>query len=186
MRPISGTITLTLACSAALAVPTSANAHDDPAAHGSAGTKLTKTEKKQIARARAATERYSDVGLAVAKGYKPASPCVSADGLGGMGFHYVKSALMASPQVDLRKPEALLIAPGKGGKPTLIGVEYMAIDADGDVATDDDRPRLFGQDFDGPIPARFPGDAVHYELHVWLHKKNPSGLFAPFNPNVRC
>ena len=26
----------------------------------------------------------------------------------------------------------------------------------------------------------------HYDLHVWLWKKNPAGLFAPTNPDVRC
>jgi hypothetical protein len=26
----------------------------------------------------------------------------------------------------------------------------------------------------------------HYDLHVWLFRDNPSGEFAPFNPNVSC
>ncbi len=26
----------------------------------------------------------------------------------------------------------------------------------------------------------------HYDLHVWLWQANPAGIFAPFNPNVRC
>jgi hypothetical protein len=26
----------------------------------------------------------------------------------------------------------------------------------------------------------------HYDLHVWLWKHNPAGLFAPTNPNVKC
>jgi hypothetical protein len=31
-----------------------------------------------------------------------------------------------------------------------------------------------------------PGMPVHYDLHVWLFKKNPRGMFAEFNPRVAC
>jgi hypothetical protein len=26
----------------------------------------------------------------------------------------------------------------------------------------------------------------HYDLHVWLYKRNPAGLFAAYNPRVQC
>jgi hypothetical protein len=26
----------------------------------------------------------------------------------------------------------------------------------------------------------------HYDLHVWLYRENPRGLFAQFNPNATC
>ena len=26
----------------------------------------------------------------------------------------------------------------------------------------------------------------HYELHAWLFRHNPAGMFAEFNPNVTC
>ena len=32
----------------------------------------------------------------------------------------------------------------------------------------------------GPIELR------HYDLHVWLFKDNPAGLFKSTNPNVKC
>jgi hypothetical protein len=31
-----------------------------------------------------------------------------------------------------------------------------------------------------------PRELHHYDLHVWLFKENPSGLFAATNPNVGC
>ena len=31
-----------------------------------------------------------------------------------------------------------------------------------------------------------PVPVAHWSLHVWLGKPNPSGLFAPFNPDVDC
>jgi hypothetical protein len=27
---------------------------------------------------------------------------------------------------------------------------------------------------------------VHYDLHAWLFKDDPLGIFAPTNPNVSC
>jgi hypothetical protein len=27
---------------------------------------------------------------------------------------------------------------------------------------------------------------VHYDLHAWLFKDNPLGMFAPTNPDVSC
>ncbi|HEY0023756.1 MAG TPA: hypothetical protein VGB24_12620 [Longimicrobium sp.] len=26
----------------------------------------------------------------------------------------------------------------------------------------------------------------HYDLHVWLYRENPRGVFAQFNPNATC
>ncbi len=31
-----------------------------------------------------------------------------------------------------------------------------------------------------------PLDLSHYDLHVWLFKANPRGLFKPTNPDVKC
>jgi hypothetical protein len=31
-----------------------------------------------------------------------------------------------------------------------------------------------------------PLDLHHYDLHVWLWKKNPAGLFSATNPDVKC
>jgi len=31
-----------------------------------------------------------------------------------------------------------------------------------------------------------PQNLHHYDLHVWLWKQNPAGLFSPTNPLVKC
>jgi hypothetical protein len=31
-----------------------------------------------------------------------------------------------------------------------------------------------------------PSALHHYDLHVWLWKSNPEGLFSPTNPGVKC
>ena len=65
-------------------------------------------------------------------------------------------------------------------------VEYFQADADGDLNTDDDRPFMFDLPFDGPMFGHEPGMPVHYDLHVWLYRHNPAGLFAMWNPRVSC
>lgn len=137
----------------------------------------------KIATIRAATAKYHDVDVALADGYVPVSDCVAGPD-GAMGVHYMNPALAGAP-VDLRHPAFLLYLPGDDGL-RLVGVEYFKADADQDLATDDDRPSLLGQDFDGPMPGHGPGAPVHYDLHVWTWAHNPDGMFAEFNPALSC
>jgi hypothetical protein len=140
---------------------------------------------KDLAKVRAATATFHDVNAALAAGYVSTQYCVQAPGLGVMGVHYVNYALVADPAVDVSAPEMLLYVPGPSG-PRLVGVEYMTIDVDQDLTTDGDRPFLFGRGFDGPMPGHGQGQPVHYDLHVWVWQGNPSGMFAEFNPTLRC
>jgi hypothetical protein len=135
---------------------------------------------------KASSARYHSPKQARAAGYVPGSPCEEIAGLGGMGFHYVNPALIADPAVAATDPEILLYAPKRNGKLKLVGLEYFKVDADQNLTTDDDRPSLFGQPFDGPMLGHGPGMPIHYDLHVWLWRANPSGLFAPWNPAVSC
>ena len=52
-----------------------------------------------------------------------------------------------------------------------------------------ERPTLFGRPFDGPMEGHHPLMPLalhHYDLHGWLFKENPAGLFSPTNPDVKC
>ena len=55
-----------------------------------------------------------------------------------MGFHIVNSAAVQDPKLDPPKPEVLLYEQRTGGL-QLIGVEYMKVDGDQQLATDGDR-----------------------------------------------
>jgi hypothetical protein len=135
---------------------------------------------------KAATARYHSFDQAEKDGYTVVGePCVAAPP-GAMGIHAINPALLADPAIDPLRPEMLLYLPRGNGKLELVGVEYLRFDADGDLATDDDRPSLFGQPFDGPMEGHTPTMPAHYDLHVWLWKDNPSGLFAMFNPSLTC
>jgi hypothetical protein len=155
----------------------------------SSGTKLT----KELVKVKAALNKYKNVNVAKAAGYAPASPCemtpTSAGAswwAGAMGVHFVNNALMKPGPLNPLKPPVLVYLPTAGGGFQLVAAEYFKPDADQNVKTDGDRPTLFGRAFDGPMLGHAPGMPIHYDLHVWLWKHNPSGLFAPFNPDASC
>jgi hypothetical protein len=133
-----------------------------------------------------ATRRFRDVKQAIAAGYLPTKDCVP-----GMGFHYVKPALAGDPTIDPTLPEVLVYTPAAGGAVRLAALEFFRADADQSLKTDEDRPTLFGQPFDGPmaghpLPPGQPPMPAHYDLHVWLYQTNPSGELATTNPDVDC
>lgn len=132
----------------------------------------------QLAAARAATAKYRFLPFATADGYD-AHMCLARD-QGGMGFHYFNESRFGS--LDPQRPAGLLYEAGDDGGRKLVGVEWVVPVSDSEKA----RPRLFGQDFQGPMPGHYPGMPAHYDLHVWLYKNNPSGLFAQWNPTVKC
>jgi hypothetical protein len=138
---------------------------------------------------KAATAHYHSFEQALKDGYSvEGEPCVPPAGprSPAMGIHAANEALMADPAIDPLHPELLLYIPDTHGKLRLVGVEYWKADADQDVATSGDKPSLFGQPFDGPMPGHNPAMPIHYDLHVWLWEANPFGLFAQVNPNLAC
>ena len=135
-----------------------------------------KLETDLLKSVRNATSRFHSTTQAIKAGYVPDEHCVSAPGLGGMGFHWVNPSLV-DPVFDPLQPEAVLYAEGPGGKLRVIALEYIVIDVG------QPRPMFGNQLFDiggTPVPA------PHWSLHVWLFEQNPSGMFMPFNPNITC
>jgi hypothetical protein len=172
---------LIAAALAAVAVAVPAQAHEQHEHHG--GERVGPHAVEELKEARTATKRFRTVSAAKAAGYVLDTECVADPAAGGMGFHAFNETLMADGKLDPRRPEILVYAKNRYGRLRLVALEYFAADPDGDPSTDD-RPRLFGQRFDGPISG--PGGAPIYLLHAWVHKRNPSGTFAPFNPRVSC
>ncbi|WP_142259390.1 hypothetical protein [Thermopolyspora flexuosa] len=186
MRVITAGL-LAAACGMALtgSIPT-ASAHANPPVPAV-------VQDDDLDQLRIALQRFRDPKVAERHGYERTDVCSQAahtgpggEYLGAMGYHYVNKKLAADPTIDPFKPEILLYVPGKDGRRVLAGVEYLRYDSDGLISTTDDRPRLFGKDFDGPFAPTSSGQPVHYSLHVWLFEHNPKGLFEPWNPRVRC
>ena len=139
---------------------------------------------RALATARAATAKYQDVEQALADGYAPTSPCVSVPGLGGMGVHYLKPALAGDVQVDPTQPELLLYEPQANGRLRLVAVEFFVVKAVWDGAGMTGAPTLAGVPFEGPMI--HDGLPEHWDLHAWVWRENPNGMFTSFNPKVRC
>jgi hypothetical protein len=133
---------------------------------------------RSLAEIRAATARFHDVQVAMAEGYVPHGPCVAQPGLGGMGVHFVNWQLFADAEFSTANPEILMYEPQPDGSMRLVGVEFGVAPEPWYAAGNTARPAFEGRPFDDG-----PG---FYALHVWVWKHNPAGIFAPFNPKVRC
>lgn len=129
---------------------------------------------------RAWTEKYHDVSVAIADGFMPTDACVP-----GMGYHFVNPARFDGV-LEVSKPEALLYRKDAEGNLLLSGAEWVVVDADQDLATDDDRPSALGRPLEGPMPGHEPGMPIHYDLHAYVWSDNPDGTFATWNPTITC
>lgn len=188
------TAALALATAAAfaglLAAPLPAAAHGDE-------VRLSPGIQAKLADARRATARFHHFAAALAAGYGPqpvidlqGKACIDQPGEGAMGIHFVNGGLF-NTLLDERTPQALIYEPQADGGLRLVGVEYLVFKAAWDGARVADpklpaRPRLFGQDYHLVNEPNRYGLPAFYALHAWLWQPNPSGLFADWNPSVRC
>jgi len=140
---------------------------------------------------REALVKYKDPYVAVRDLYLSTVGCVHYDGMkmpghmeypkGGMGVHFVNLTIQGP--LDPKRPNVLVYEP-VDGKLQLVAAEWLV-----PVTVAKERPVLFGQPFQGPMEGHeplIPQDFVHYDLHAWLFKDNPNGMFSPTNPDVTC
>jgi hypothetical protein len=134
--------------------------------------------RRDVETLRSATDRFHDLAAATAAGYPSKTPrCVADSTMGGMGQHYFDRALYDG-KLEIERPEMLIYAPAGDGKVELVGVEYVVPYSI--LPRTEKPPRLFGQDLK-------PYDEFKYwALHVWAWRKNAAGLFADWNPAVKC
>ncbi len=152
-----------------------------------------------LAQIRRATAKYHDLDAAVADGYILDPHCVEHPEFGAMGQHAVNMARIV-PFVNPSEPGVLVYEPAKNGKLKLVAAEFL-VPAEpwdamnpyppmlGEVEFDDHREIIFVEDEFGvlvPVNAKGGPPFPHYQLHVWVWKHNPLGMYFPFNPNVSC
>jgi hypothetical protein len=148
---------------------------------------------KSLAHIRAALDKYQDPVVAVRDGYFSTLGCIDypAGGdhgamqykPGGMGVHFLNMGLIG-PQLDSLKPQILIYLP-EGDKLRLAAAEWFVPTQ----AAGDRRPMIFGKELEGPMEGHeplMPPELHHWDLHVWLWRDNPDGVFAPTNPTVKC
>jgi hypothetical protein len=137
---------------------------------------------EELAAVGRALDKYQDPVIAIRDGYFSTLGCVEYP-TGGMGIHFLNPALVG-PVPDPMRPPVLLYEP-HGDTLRLVGAEWFIPLATGVKG----RPSLFGQPFDGPMEGHYPlqpKELHHYDLHVWLFRANPAGMFKSSNPDVRC
>lgn len=158
-------------------------------ARAQATAKLT----PELTKVRASLDKYRDPVMAVHDGYMSLLGCIeypqgSAEGTmkyvpGGMGVHFLNPAAVG-PALDPAKPQVLIYEP-TGDKLSLVAAEWFMpaqLAAKG-------APTIFGKALEGPMEGHkplMPTDLHHYDLHVWLWKDNPAGVFSPTNPSLKC
>ena len=131
---------------------------------------------RDVKTVRDATKAFHAVDQAEAAGYKQETDCVEKPPEGGMGYHFTKRELRdATLEVD--KPEVLVYEKRADGSFKLNGVEYIV---PVDAWKRSEPPTLMGRKM-----KRFDRAGIWY-LHVWIWEQSPSGIFADWNPRVKC
>ena len=161
---------------------------------------------------RAGAERFRDVNVALAEGFipDPSGMCVTAamEGQpaekGAMGIHYFRPDMLGltgppNPRVDgtgthtdFNQPAVLIYEPQADGSLELVAVENLVFQKAWAEAGHSSPPSFHGVTYKSMVddPAT-PADEAHgfephFDLHAWLFRDNPSGVFEPFNPDVTC
>ena len=141
---------------------------------------------------RAALDKYKDPIVAVRDGYLSTLGCVEYPTGGGhgameyksgaMGVHFINMQLI-DPKLDSLKPQVLIYEP-VGDKLRLVAAEWFVPTQVSKTA-----PMIFGQKLQGPMEGHepvMPAGLHHWDLHVWLWKDNPYGVFSPTSNAVKC
>lgn len=149
---------------------------DPAAAPGIIPTGFGESVDRDVARVRAATAPFKVVDKAIAAGYPRHTDCVQNLPHGAMGFHFQNNTLLDAT-LDVERPEVLVYEQMADGTFKLNGVEYLVpIPA----WTRDEPPTIMGQKL-----KRAEKLGIWY-LHVWIWEPSPPGIFADWNPRVKC
>jgi hypothetical protein len=125
---------------------------------------------------REATAQFKTTEAAEAAGYKQVTGCVEHQPAGAMGYHFQNNDLLDTT-LDLEHPEVLVYEKMSDGSFQLNGVEFLVPIS---AWKSSKPPLIMGQ-------ALTKADSIGFWfLHVWTWKPSPSGLFAPWNPDVKC
>ena len=143
-------------------------------------------EGRNLNDVRLATTPFHNLDIAMAAGYGAVKGCAQNPGVGGMGQHYVKGGLVGDPALDKLRPEALVYEPRAGGGYQLVALEYIVLKDAWHAANGINPPKLFGRRLSLVTAPNAYDLPDFYEIHLWLWKTNPNGLFADWNPRVSC
>jgi len=145
-------------------------------AQNSAPSGFGEAVDRDIARVRAATARFTAADAATAAGYKQVTECVEHQPDGAMGYHFQNNALLDTT-LDVEHPEVLVYERKPDGTFKLNGVEFLVPISAWKTS---EAPRIMGQ------PLKRADSLGIWYLHVWSSEPSPNGVFADWNPRVKC
>ena len=170
----------------------------------------TAAKNPSLAAVKAAAAKYQDVKVAIAEGFTTDGKCTTAEMLGfpasqgAMGLHYVRKDWLGigppaagrvtgtGTHTDFLKPAMLVYEPQADGSLKLVAVENLVFqsawrDAGHKGAPTFRRvPYVLLKDDPATKIDEAHNFEPHYELHLWLFRPNPLGMFKEFNPKVTC
>jgi hypothetical protein len=131
-----------------------------------------------IEQLRVATRPFHQLDAAVAAGYAAkVDACLVHEHHGAMGYHHVNSKYVDA-KIDVAKPEILLYERMADGSYKLNGVEFIV------------PYRAWPRDSVAPVlmaqQLKHEDNLKIWYLHVWAWSNNQDGVFADFNPDVKC
>jgi hypothetical protein len=132
----------------------------------------------ELSAARQYSAPFHTTDLAAAGGWqKLPLPCFdnpgTGDNNGGMGNHWILDPATLGNAPVAGEPNILVFDPVTN---KLVAVEYVELQSAASAA-----PSLFGQTFE---PSNLPDGTPIYELHAYVWKPNPNGMFHEYNPDV--
>ena len=177
MRKLSGLTGFLMVTFAFMVAPVAqAGDKDTSQAPGILPSGYSDAVDRDVMKVREATAKFKPTEAAEAAGYKRVTDCVEYKPHGAMGYHYQNNALLDTT-LDLEHPEVLVYEKMADGTFQLNGVEFL-VPISGWKSPEP--PRIMGQ-------ALTKADSIGFWfLHVWTWKPSPTGLFAPWNPDVKC
>ena len=158
------------------ATPVQTVAKDMGGAPGIVPSRFGEAVDRDVMTIRDVTGQFKTTEAAEAAGYKRVTDCVEHQPAGAMGYHLQNNTLLDAT-LDLKHPEVLVYEKMPDGTFQLNGVEFLVPIS---AWKSTEPPRIMGQ-------ALTKVDAIGlWFLHVWTWKPSPSGLFAMWNPDVKC
>jgi hypothetical protein len=178
-----------IACLTVVLATAHAQAAPKQAGHAIAAPALA----PELVSVKAGLEKYNDPIVAIRDGFLSTVGCIDfpkglQDGPayyppGAMGVHLLNMGNVG-PTLDPEKPQVLIYEP-VNGKLHLVAAEWFMPEQIAGGKT----PEIFGQKLIGPMNGHepiMPASLRHYDLHVWLWKNNPKGVFTSTNAAVKC
>ena len=123
-------------------------------------------------RIRDALSGYRNVGDAIAAGYEMSTPYVRADD-GVLGLPFINSGV---EELAPETPKVLYYNVLEDGNFDLLGAEWLV-----PTESADEPPRMFGQEFHGPMAGHTEFLPEHYGLHAWPFGEGAGGLFSLYH-----